>query len=112
MRITNPSTHPDAYVTPLDVAVYFGIDRETVYKLIRRGVLLAVSLGKRRQLIPIDVVCQIARVPIPAAYARVVHTDAPKAPSLWDLRDADADTRERRGHGRGSTPYRANLSLR
>jgi excisionase family DNA binding protein len=44
--IANLQTHPHAYITTSDLAVYWGVNRKQLYKQIDAGTLTAMRLGR------------------------------------------------------------------
>lgn len=45
-RITDLKTHPESHVRPMELAQYWGVHEDTVYRAIDKGALPAKRIGR------------------------------------------------------------------
>jgi|SRR5579872_2914748 len=61
MPIRNLSTHPAHYVTVAELADYWAVSRQQIYKRIESGALGAIRLGARLYRVPTEAALEFER---------------------------------------------------
>ena len=84
MAIRDLSTHPAHYLTVAELADYWAVSRQQIYKRIESGALGAIRLGSRIYRVPAHVALEYERrVSVPAVANRIgAARDTPTASPL------------------------------
>ena len=77
MRIRDLGTHPARYVTIAELAEYWGISRQQIYKRIDAGELEAIQLGSRLYRVRAAAALEYERKARVSAAAPISQNDSP-----------------------------------
>jgi excisionase family DNA binding protein len=61
MQIRNLATHPNRYITIAELASYWSVSRQQIYKLVESGALGTIRLGTRLYRIPTQLAVEFER---------------------------------------------------
>ena len=103
MQIRNLATHPARYITVAELAAYWAVSRQQIYKRIESGALGTIRLGKRLYRIPTQLAIEFER------QARVQASAGKSARGLTEDGNDPATHKKTRASRREQFPLKIGL---